>query len=217
MTPAWPELAQDRAAALSQMVVSRETAERLDAYVAVLLKWQKTINLVAPATLGEVWTRHVLDSAQLLALAPATARRWVDLGSGGGLPGLVIAILAGDRIGFEMILVESDQRKAAFLRTAAREAGLSHRVSVRAERAEQVVAALAPADVVSARALAPLSTLIALSRPLLESGAVGIFPKGETIEHELTEWGRPDNFQVTLAPSRTHPAAAIALIHMRPS
>jgi 16S rRNA (guanine527-N7)-methyltransferase len=211
------ELVRDRAAALSQIAVSRETVERLDAYVALLLKWQTSINLVSPRTLSEIWTRHILDSAQLLGLAPAGAQRWVDLGSGGGLPGLVIAILGADRIGFEMILVESDQRKAAFLRTAAREVGLSRCVSVRAERIEEVTATLAPADVVSARALAPLSALIALSRPLLESGAVGIFPKGETIERELTEWGRPDNFQVTLAPSRTHPAAAIALIHMRPS
>ena len=173
------------------------------------------LNLVSPGTLPQLWTRHILDSAQLFALVPATALRWVDLGSGGGFPGLVIAAMGADRIGFETILVESDQRKAAFLRTAAREMGLTDRLQVHARRAEDVVAGIGSVDVVSARALAPLRDLVHLSAPLLEGGALGVYPKGESIQRELTQWGPPDRFDVSLAPSRTHPSAAIALVRVR--
>lgn len=206
---------RDRAEALALIDVSRETVERLDVYAGLLLRWQRMLNLVSPTTLDAIWTRHILDSAQLVALAPPAARRWVDLGSGGGLPGLIVAALAADRIGFETILVESDQRKAAFLRSAAREMGLAERVDVRAARAETAVADIVRADVVSARALAPLADLVRLSRPLLETGALGVYPKGESVRRELTQWGPPDSFEVSLAPSRTHPSAAIVLIRMR--
>ncbi|QLP96754.1 MAG: class I SAM-dependent methyltransferase [Rhodoblastus sp.] len=101
------------------------------------------------------------------------------------------------------------------MRTAARELGLTNRLLVRAERAEKAVAALGPVDVVSARALAPLADLVKMSKPLLESGALGVYPKGENIRGELTAWGPPDSFDVSLAPSRTHPSAAIALIRVR--
>lgn len=208
-------VAADRAIALDALNVSRETVARLDVFVALLLQWQSRINLIASSTIDHVWTRHVLDSAQLLNFAPQTALRWVDLGSGGGLPGLIVASLGADRIGFEMILVESDQRKAAFLRTAAREMGLSDRIVIRAERAEIVIPSLAHVDVVSARAVAPLGDLARLSAPLLARGALGVFPKGESVTRELTRWGPPGNFDVSLAPSRTHPSAAIALIRMR--
>lgn len=209
------ELGRDRAEALALLDVSRETVARLDVYAGLLLHWQRMLNLVSPTTLDQIWKRHILDSAQLFGFAPAEARRWVDLGSGGGLPGLIVAALAADRIGFETILVESDQRKAAFLRTAAREMGLAERVEVRAERAETAVPDIARAEVVSARALAPLADLVRLSRPLLESGALGVYPKGESVQRELTQWGPPDSFEVSLAPSRTHKSAAIALIRMR--
>ena len=205
----------DRAEAVERLDVSRETLARLDAYAAILLRWQRMLNLVSPSTLAHLWTRHILDSAQLLAHAPETARRWVDLGSGGGLPGLIVAALAADRIGFETILVESDQRKSAFLRAAAREMGLAERVDVQARRAEQAVPDIGRADVVSARALAPLADLVRLSLPLLEGGALGVYPKGESVERELTRWGPPDRFEISLAPSRTHPSAAIVLIRMR--
>jgi 16S rRNA (guanine527-N7)-methyltransferase len=207
----------DRAAALALLDVSRETLERLDVYARLLRRWQGMINLVAPSTLPEIWSRHILDSAQLVRFAPVDFRRWIDLGSGGGLPGLVIAALAHDRIGIETILVESDQRKASFLRTAAREMGLGAGVIVHAARIEQVAPLLPRADVVSARALAPLAKLVALAGPILEKGALGIFPKGETALRELTEWGPPDTFEVTLAPSRTNHAASIAVIRRRVS
>ena len=206
---------RDRADAVAALDVSRETLDRLDRYAEVVGKWQRMLNLVAPSTLPQLWTRHILDSAQLVDLAPPTARRWVDLGSGGGFPALVVAAMAADRIGFETILVESDQRKAAFLRTAAREMGLTDRLQVHARRAEDVVAGIGSVDVVSARALAPLRDLVHLSAPLLEGGALGVYPKGESIQRELTQWGPPDRFDVSLAPSRTHPSAAIALVRVR--
>ncbi len=206
---------KDRAEVLAKLNVSRETLLRLDLYVALLLRWQTMMNLVSPNTLSEMWSRHILDSAQLIHYAPAQCRRWVDLGSGGGLPGLVIAALAEDRIGFETILIESDRRKAAFLRSAAREMGLASRIVIRAERAEIAVPTIDGAEVVSARALAPLSDLVRLSEPLLAKGALGVYPKGESVRRELTAWGPPGNFDVSLAPSRTHPSAAIALVRMR--
>lgn len=206
---------QDRAVAVAALDVSRETLDRLDRYAGAISNWRRMLNLVSPGTLPQLWTRHILDSAQLFALAPATALRWVDLGSGGGFPGLVIAAMGADRIGFETILVESDQRKAAFLRTAAREMGLTDRLQVHARRAEDVVAGIGSVDVVSARALAPLRDLVHLSAPLLEGGALGVYPKGESIQRELTQWGPPDRFDVSLAPSRTHPSAAIALVRVR--
>lgn len=206
---------QDRAVAVAALDVSRETLDRLDRYAGAISNWRRMLNLVSPGTLPQLWTRHILDSAQLFALVPATALRWVDLGSGGGFPGLVIAAMGADRIGFETILVESDQRKAAFLRTAAREMGLTDRLQVHARRAEDVVAGIGSVDVVSARALAPLRDLVHLSAPLLEGGALGVYPKGESIQRELTQWGPPDRFDVSLAPSRTHPSAAIALVRVR--
>lgn len=208
---------QDRAATLAALNVSRETERRLDVYVGLLRRWQGVLNLVAPRTLPELWTRHILDSAQLVSLAPPKFRRWIDLGSGGGLPGLVVAALASERIGVETILIESDQRKASFLRTAAREMGLGANVQVHADRIERVAPMLPPADVVSARALAPLATLVSLAAPILAQGARGVFPKGETVSRELTEWGPPDTFEVELAPSRTHHAASIAVIRRRVS
>lgn len=205
----------DRAATLESLNVSRETESKLDLYVELIIRWQRMINLVSATTLAHIWSRHILDSAQLLQFAPGGQTRWVDMGSGGGLPGLVVAALAQDRIGFEMILIESDQRKSAFLRSAAREMGLSGRVVIRAERVEVVMPTIDRADVVSARALAPLMDLVRLSEPLLSKGALGVYPKGENVQRELTAWGPPDIFKVSLAPSRTHPSAAIALVRMQ--
>ncbi|MBK9081063.1 MAG: 16S rRNA (guanine(527)-N(7))-methyltransferase RsmG [Rhizobiales bacterium] len=197
------------------MAVSRETASTLDALAALVRRWQSVRNLVAPSTLPQLWTRHVLDSAQLVALAADTASRWVDLGSGGGFPGLVVASMLKRRSGFRITLVESDQRKAAFLRTAARELGLP--VDVRADRIETVVPTLGSCDVVSARALAPLPTLLDMAGPLLEGGAVGLFPQGEQATSELTDFGPAGKFAITLTPSVTHPSAAIAVVKARGS
>lgn len=158
--------------------VSRETLDRLKAYAAILEKWQKAINLVGPSTLPDLWQRHFLDSAQLYTLAPAEARVWVDLGSGAGFPGLVLAILGAP----EMHLVESDGRKMAFLSEAARATGTKvhfHRSRIEALKPF-------PADVVSARALAALDKLVGYARPFCHSGTVMLFPKGVDAEAELT-------------------------------
>src|SRR5262245_1675406 len=142
----------DRAAALALTPVSRETAERLDRFVDVLLAWQKTTNLISPSTLPHIWTRHIADSLQLIDLAP-DARAWIDLGSGGGCPGLVIACALADRDGAAVHLVESNSKKAAFLREAGRAAKAP--VTVHAMRVEKFVDSYeGPADVVTARALA---------------------------------------------------------------
>ncbi|MFG1227917.1 16S rRNA (guanine(527)-N(7))-methyltransferase RsmG [Xanthobacter wiegelii] len=179
-------VADDAARAAVEAAVSRETFRRLGLIVELLRKWQKTINLVAPATLSEVWSRHIADSLQLINHVAADSIRWVDLGSGGGFPGLVVAAALSERPGADVHLVESDTRKSAFLREVARVAELP--VTVHAQRIEQVAQMLAPGtEVVSARALAPLPKLLELAEPFLTAGALGVFPKGRDAERELTE------------------------------
>ncbi|MFG1236899.1 16S rRNA (guanine(527)-N(7))-methyltransferase RsmG [Xanthobacter autotrophicus DSM 597] len=179
-------VADDAARAAVEAAVSRETFRRLGLIVELLRKWQKTINLVAPATLSEVWSRHIADSLQLINHVAADSTRWVDLGSGGGFPGLVVAAALSERPGADVHLVESDTRKSAFLREVARVAELP--VTVHAHRIEQVAQMLAPGtEVVSARALAPLPKLLELAEPFLTAGALGVFPKGRDAERELTE------------------------------
>lgn len=179
-------VADDAARAAVEAAVSRETFRRLGLIVELLRKWQKTINLVAPATLSEVWSRHIADSLQLINHVAADSARWADLGSGGGFPGLVVAAALSERPGADVHLVESDTRKSAFLREVARVAELP--VTVHAQRIEQVAQMLAPGtEVVSARALAPLPKLLELAEPFLTAGALGVFPKGRDAERELTE------------------------------
>ncbi|MCK0206776.1 16S rRNA (guanine(527)-N(7))-methyltransferase RsmG [Starkeya koreensis] len=193
--------AEDRAQALKLAPVSRETAERLDAIVALLRKWQRTINLVAPATLPVLWTRHVADSLQLVPLA-GEATRWVDLGSGGGFPGLVVAAALAERPGADITLVESDSRKAAFLREAARIAELP--VTVLPARIEQVGPRIAAGvEIVSARALAPLPRLLELAAPFLAQGAMGLFLKGQDVDNELTEASKSWKIQTEIKGSWT--------------
>jgi 16S rRNA (guanine527-N7)-methyltransferase len=158
--------------------VSRETLKRLDALLEAVRRWQPRINLVGPNTLSDPWRRHILDSAQLWALWPSGARRLVDLGSGAGFPGLVLAILGAP----EVHLVESDKRKAAFLREAARVINIE--MTIHAVRAE----ALAPlqADVLTARALAPLPELLKLAAPFLGPHTTLLLPKGRQAQSELT-------------------------------
>lgn len=174
--------------------------------MAALDRWQPTVNLVAPATLPDVWTRHVADSAQLVARTPKRPKTWVDLGSGAGFPGLVVAAMLDD---CTVHLVESTAKKAAFLREAARAMGVS--VTVHAMRAEQAVLGLR-ADVVSARALAPLVDLVGLAEPLLKTGAVGLFPKGREAANELTRAEECWRFTASLHPSLTDPEASIVRI-----
>lgn len=159
--------------------------QRLDAFVALLRKWQRVHNLVGPDTLTDIWERHVADSAQLVDLAPG-ARRWLDLGSGAGFPGLVVAILIADRAGARVDLVESNQKKSAFLREAVRIAGAP--AFVHAERVESVVKRWsAPLDVVTARALAPLPVLCGYVEELIARGAVALFHKGRGFDREFIE------------------------------
>src|SRR5262249_12935179 len=173
-------LRADRDAALALTPVSRETVERLDRFVDLLLTWQKTTNLISPSTLAQLWTRHVADSLQLLDIAP-NARTWIDLGSGGGFPGIVIACALADQKGAAVHLVESNTKKAAFLREAARITGTP--VTVHAVRIENFVDSWdGRADAVTARALAPLKLLLTLSFPLIAAGAQGVFPKGQDVE-----------------------------------
>lgn len=147
---------------LSGLNVSRETVDRLNAFVALFQKWAKTINLVAPSTLAEVWSRHIVDSAQIYSLFPGP-RIWADLGSGGGFPGIVTGILlAGDGGGW-VHLVESNNKKAAFLRTAILETGA--RASVHAIRIEEAPVAVPHCDAISARALADLDLLMDFGLP----------------------------------------------------
>ena len=178
--------------------------ERLRIFVAMLGRWTARINLIAAADLAAVWDRHVVDSAQLVDLLPRAALEFADLGSGAGFPGLVVAILTGRHAH----LVESDCRKAAFLREAARETGTS--ATVHATRIEAV--RLPPQPVVMARGLAPLPRLLAWAAPLLAPDGICLFPKGRTAERELTAAGAEWHMQVQRVPSRTDPAAVILSI-----
>lgn len=181
--------------------VSRETLDRLGAYEATLRKWQPKINLVGPSTLPDVWRRHFLDSAQLFPLLPESTRVLVDLGSGAGFPGLVLAILGVP----EVHLIESDARKCAFLREAARAAGAS--VTVHNKRIEAV--SPIAADVVTARALAPLADLLAWAFPFIEGRGVALFPKGQNVAEELTATTKYWKMRAEPFDSRTDPTGTI--------
>ncbi len=194
-------LLNDKAAALALTPVSRETEQRLDRYVGLLLEWQAKTNLVAPSTLPHLWTRHVSDSLQLLALAPA-ANVWVDLGSGGGFPGLVLACALADKSGATVHLIERNTKKAAFLREALRitaSPGIVHL----AEIGDTVERITGPVDCVTARALAPLNQLIGFAEPLVRRGARALFLKGQDVEAELTETTKYWNIQPKLHSSRS--------------
>jgi 16S rRNA (guanine527-N7)-methyltransferase len=208
--------AADRARAVALTPVSRETSERLDQFVGLLLAWQRTTNLIAPSTVAHLWTRHVADSLQLLELAP-DARAWIDLGSGGGFPGLVIACALAGRPGAHVHLVESHGKKAAFLREAQRLTAAP--ASIHAMRIEEFVTAFdGPVDAITARAVAPLKSLFRHSFPLLgKSGAIALFPKGQNAELELRETRESSAMQdwameTTLVRSRTDPAGRIVVV-----
>ena len=203
--------AEDKSKAEVAALVSRETFARLQTVAALLAKWQKTLNLVSPATLPDVWRRHIADSLQFVDHVPKDARRWVDLGSGGGFPGLVVAAVLAEREGAKVVLVESDTRKAAFLREATRLAGLP--VEIQARRIEEVALTLAPGtDVVSARALAPLPKLLDLAAPFLAEGALGVFAKGRDAERELTEARKGWTLEIDLVPSLSDPEGRILVV-----
>ena len=195
--------------ALAGFDVSRETLAKLGVLAAELQRWQAVKNLVGPATLTDVWTRHIADSLQLLEHA-GTARTWLDLGSGAGFPGLVVAI-GGEGRGMTVDLVESNARKCAFLRHVVRLTGAA--AGVHQTRLETVIPSfVGKVDVVSARALAPLRDLLAWTEPLLTTGTTGLFPKGRDAAVELTEAEKLWRFDVAILPSRTAPEARILRI-----
>jgi 16S rRNA (guanine527-N7)-methyltransferase len=204
------DLAADRARALEMVPVSRETAAKLDVFVDKLLHVAPHINLIARSTIPNIWTRHVADSLQLLALAPE-AICWVDLGSGAGFPGIVIACALAGREGATVHLVESIGKKAAFLREAVNH--LQVPAVVHAVRIEDFVKNFkGEANVVCARALAPLDDLLKLAHPLLKTGAQGLFPKGQDVEGELTKASKYWTIDAELVPSKTSAEGRIVVV-----
>ena len=200
------QASKDKSAALALAPVSRETEQRLDAFVALLSQWQAKTNLVAPSTLPAIWTRHVADSLQLIDFAPE-AKIWLDLGSGGGFPGIVLACAMAER-GGRVHLVERTAKKAAFLREALRVTGAPGEVHMM-DNEDYVDSTSVQFDCVTARALAPLKTLLGVVEPIVSLGTIALFPKGQDVESELTEATKYWNVEFMLHPSRTNSSGAI--------
>jgi 16S rRNA (guanine527-N7)-methyltransferase len=200
----------DRDEALRLTPVSDDALARLDKFAALLTDWQRRINLIAPSTLPHIWTRHIADSLQLLPLAP-NAKIWVDLGSGGGFPGIPLACALAQTPGADVHLVESNGKKAAFLREAVRITGVP--ATVHPERIENFGDSFGGnADVVTARALAPLKSLCDQAFPLLAKGAIGLFLKGQDVEAELTEAAKYWTVEAGLKPSVTSRDGVIVVV-----
>jgi 16S rRNA (guanine527-N7)-methyltransferase len=193
--------------------VSRESCARLETYVALLKRWQERINLVSPGTLGEVWRRHVADGLQLLPHVREDSVL-VDLGSGAGIPGLVLALALADRGRVSVWLVESNGKKAAFLRAVLRETGVSaHVLNTRMETVRwQEILPGAQHVLVLARALAPLPRLLELASPLLAAGATALWHKGQDVERELADSTRYWQFRCEMIPSVTDDRGVILKI-----
>jgi 16S rRNA (guanine527-N7)-methyltransferase len=190
--------------ALVGIHVSRETLVRLECYSDLLLRWNRTVNLITQADERHVWTRHIADSAQLAPLLTPQTTRAIDLGSGAGFPGLILSLITG--VHFE--LVEADHRKVAFLAEAARATGAP--VRIHAVRVEQ--AKIDPAPVITARAFAPLSRLIHTASPFLREGGMLLAPKGRNADVELTRARAEWHMQVRRIPSRTAREATILML-----
>ena len=193
------------AAGFAELVpVSRETLERLTLHLDLLRHWQKAINLVGASTLADPWRRHVLDSAQLYRHLPAGCATLADLGSGAGLPGLVLAAM-----GVPLVhLVEADRRKAQFLREASRQMGLAG-VTVHPVRIEALSLQV---DAVTARALAPLDRLVPLARPLLRPGGRLVLLKGRNVDAELTALGETGTMHIESHPSLADPESRVLVL-----
>lgn len=186
--------------------VSRETLDRLTAFCALVERWTPTINLVSKTTLAQIWERHLLDSAQVFALAPQGAKSWVDLGSGGGFPGIVVAILAlQNNPDLVVTLVESDRRKSVFLTEAGRVLGL--KIRVLSQRIETLP--VLSSDVLSARALAPLSVLCGYAATHLDPTGMAIFQKGATHADETVEARKSWSFDAKIHASKTDATAVV--------
>ena len=203
-------MSDDRAKALKLTPVSDDALARLDKYAALLTEWQSRINLVAPSTLPQLWTRHIADSLQLVRHA-SDARIWIDLGAGAGLPGIPVACALAQTPGAQVHLVESNGKKAAFLREAARITGAP--AVVHAERIENFGDSYGgKADVVTARALAPLSSLLDQALPFMAKGAIGLFLKGQDVGAELTDSSKRWSVEATKASSVTDPAGCVLTV-----
>ncbi|MEP2715748.1 16S rRNA (guanine(527)-N(7))-methyltransferase RsmG [Pseudophaeobacter sp.] len=190
--------------------VSRETMERLEGFEQVLLKWNPRINLVSKSSLDHLWQRHIADSVQVFSCVDQIDRSWVDIGSGGGFPGIVIAILAAERSPeTKVTLIESDQRKSAFLRTAARECGVG--ITVLSERIEK--APPQQANILSARALADLDKLLEFTELHLAEGGTALFPKGASWKKEVDKAAERWRFDVEQITSLTETEAVILKIN----
>lgn len=207
-------MSDDREAALALCAVSCETLTRLEAFLALLQSWQTRTNLIANSTLPHLWTRHVADSLQLIRLAPQ-ADTWIDIGSGGGFPGIVLACVLAERPNAMVHLVERNGKKAAFLREALRvsgAAGTVHQGDVRDCKA----CLPSDIDIVSARAVAPLNDLLALSAPwLLKETTIGLFHKGQDVEAELKHATASWNFAAKQHRSLTGPGAILEITRFR--
>jgi len=189
--------------------VSRETYDDLMQFEAMFRQWAGRINLAAPSTLADLWARHILDSAQIFPLKP-DARLWLDIGSGGGFPGLVLAFLLRERDGSKIHLVESNRKKAGFLQAVAGRFGLPARVhAVRIEEVAGLQELKAGVDVLTARALAPLPLLLDLGAPWLSAETVGLFHKGRDYRNELQESINRWRFDLVEHRSRIDPAGVI--------
>lgn len=189
--------------------VSRETRDRFSLYEDLLRRWNRSINLVSSRSLADFQRRHLADSLQLLGLVSPSARHWIDFGAGAGFPALPVAIIASETLPFlRFVLIESDQRKAAFLETVIRQTGVH--ASVRIERAEAVEPL--SADVVSARAFADLETLLKLMYTHGRVGCTGLFPKGRSVNEELAGVRKRWTFSLEIEQSRTHPNGVILKI-----
>ena len=198
-----------RADQLAGFDVSRESAARLEAFVALLVKWQQRINLIGPATVDDIWRRHIADALQLLPLIRGDVTRILDLGSGGGIPGLVLAIALEQRGQVTVDLVESTGKKVAFLRQAVQLTGAP--AIVHDCRIEKLARSGQPenVDLVTARALAPLSKLLDLAAPWLRAGAYGLFHKGRDVDSELTESAKSWRITCARHPSVVDPGGCI--------
>jgi len=203
-------VSDDRAKALKLTPVSDDALARLDKYAALLTEWQTRINLVAPSTVPQLWTRHIADSLQLLRHAP-DAKIWIDLGSGAGFPGIPIACALAQTPGAQVHLVESNGKKAAFLREAVRITGAP--AVVHAERIENFGDSYAgKTDVVTARALAPLGSLFDQAFPFMAEGAIGLFLKGQDVGAELTDSSKRWSVEATKASSVTDPEGCVLIV-----
>ncbi|MEA2835227.1 MAG: rRNA (guanine527-N7)-methyltransferase, partial [Methylobacteriaceae bacterium] len=204
-------VAKNCKAALTRIPLTRAEQKRLKIYEALLIRWQGMLNLVSTASLPQLWTRHIIDSAQLRDIAPR-AIRWADLGSGGGFPGMVIAILLAETPGAEVHLIERDKRKAAFLQTVSRETGAA--AIVHPARIEAIVPGLQQIEIVTSRALAPLTQLIDWSMPLFQRGATGLFLKGRTVQEEIATASDP-KLDLSTLPSRTDSSGRIVSVRYK--